>query len=150
MTFLVVRALGGVGDDHPGQYLPFWDQACEVGSDRACEHLADMQLVYCARESGWACNERGILLATKLGMVQQARSEFERACALDFGPGCDNVVRLAIGAESFASALPPDRDLPVVIRGSKGPVTITDRGELYSLACERGWTEHCTSPMASM
>ena len=150
VTFLVVRALGGVGDDHPGQYLPFWDQACEVGSDRACEHLADMQLVYCARESGWACNERGILLATKLGMVQQARSEFERACALDFGPGCDNVVRLAIGAESFASALPPDRDLPVVIRGSKGPVTITDRGELYSLACERGWTEHCTSPMASM
>ena len=150
VTFLAVRSLGGVGDDHPGQYLPFWDQACEVGNERACEHLADMQLVYCARESGWACNERGIVLATKLDRADLARVEFQRACALDFGPGCANVLRLTTGSESFEEARPPDRDLPIVIRGSKGPVMASDRSELYSLACDRGWTEHCTGPMASM
>lgn len=150
VTFLVVRALGGVGDHHPGQYLPFWDEACEVGNERACEHLADMQLVYCARDSGWACNERGIVLATKLNRAEEAHAHFERACSLDFGPGCENVLQLQLGAGSFAEALPPDDDLPIVIRGSKGPVTTTDRNELYALACERGWTEHCAGPMASL
>jgi hypothetical protein len=150
VTFLAVRALGGVGDHHPGQYLPFWDQACEAGKGRACEHLADMQQVYCARESGWACNERGIVLQTEFGMTQQARLEFQRACALGFQPGCDNVLFLISGTDAFATALPPDKDLPIVIRGSKGPVTAVDRGELYSLACERGWKDHCSSPLASM
>lgn len=149
VTFLVIRALGGVGDDHPGQYLPFWAEACEVGNEAACEHLADMQFVYCARESGWACNERGIVLATRFGMVNEARAEFQRACALDFRPGCDNVLRLQTGADSFARDRPPDEDLPIVVRGSKGPVTTTDRDELYRLACERGWVDHCTTTVTS-
>jgi hypothetical protein len=69
---------------------------------------------------------------------------------MDFGPGCENSLRLTTRQTEFVHANPPDNELPIVIRGSKGPVTETDIGVLYSLACERGWTAHCTGPMASM
>lgn len=146
VTFIGISAAGGVGDDHPGQYLPFWDGACEAGSVRGCEYLAFMQQVYCDRGSGWACNERGINLATKLGQRGAAGAEFERACALRFPAGCDNLLRATSGGQDFAEAPPPLEELPIVIRGSKGPVTERDPVALYALACERGWRETCSGP----
>src|SRR5262249_978326 len=52
-TFLSVSQ--GVGDDHPGQFLPFWRQACQDGRAYACPYLADLDGTYCDRGSGWAC-----------------------------------------------------------------------------------------------
>lgn len=136
-------AVGGVGDDHPGQYLPFWEQACEEGSERACDYVVFVQQVYCDRGSGWACNARGVTLATHIGDRDAARGDFERACALSFGPGCENVIHLASGSASFASEPPPLAELPIVIRGSKGAVTETEPAALSRLACERGWDDFC-------
>lgn len=152
MIFTVMSVWGGVGDDHPGQFLPFWAQACEAGSDRACRTEVQMEAVYCARGSGWACNQRGITLATKLGDVASARTEFEEACALGFRPGCDNVLRLTTGTTTFAEAPPPLEELPIVIRGSKGAVSVSDPVGLYVLACERGWEHACgaTLPRAEL
>src|SRR5262245_12020353 len=31
VVFAVMSAMQGVGDSHPGQWLPFWRQACEQG-----------------------------------------------------------------------------------------------------------------------
>ena len=118
----------------------------DIGIERGCEYLAFMQQVYCDRGSGWACNERGITLATRLGRAADAPGEFERACALDFAPGCQNVLRATAGSAGFAEAPPPVSELPIVVRGSKGPVTEREPAALYALACERGWPDTCDGP----
>ena len=150
LMFVGLGTSGGVGDSHPGQYLPFWQEACAEGNNRACEYVADVETVYCERGSSWACNELGVTLSSLGGDPTIVRAAFEQACAMDFGPGCENSLRLTTRQTEFVHANPPDNELPIVIRGSKGPVTETDIGVLYSLACERGWTAHCTGPMASM
>jgi len=48
-------------DSHPGQWLPFWRQACDDGRSYACPYLADLQTGFCDQGSGWACNESGLL-----------------------------------------------------------------------------------------
>ncbi len=149
MIFLGLSAVGGVGDDHPGQYLPFWEEACREGNVRACRTAAQMEGVYCERGAGWACNERGILLATRLDDPAAARADFQQACALGFGPGCENVLRMTTGQAAFATAPPPLEELPIVIRGSKGAVTERDPEVLYALACERGWEHACSAEAAS-
>ncbi len=147
MVFAGISAVGGLGDEHPGQYLPTWAEACETtGSDRACEYVGVMQQVYCDRGSGWACNELGIHRAEWAMDVTAARAEFERACAGGFTAGCENVLRLTTGAPGFASAPPPTDELPIILRGSKGPVVEEGVDALYALACERGWTDMCDGP----
>jgi hypothetical protein len=146
VTFIGISAVGGLGDDHPGQYLPFWQQACEEGSERGCEYVAFMEQVYCDRGSSWACNELGITLATRLADQRSARLEFERGCEMGFQPACSNVLQLTTGSTKFAQAPPSIEDLPIVIRGSKGAVTERDPAALYELACERGWGDMCDGP----
>lgn len=144
LVFSGMSSVGGLGDDHPGQYLPFWSQACATtGRHRACEYVGVMQQTYCDRGSGWACNQLGIHRAEWGGDRNAARGEFERACALDFTPGCENVLRIVTGAAAFATGPPPIEELPIVLRGSKGPVDEREPDALYELGCERGWTEMC-------
>ena len=57
----VMSATQAVGDDHPGQWLPFWRRACQDGRAYACPYLADMETKFCSQGSGWACNEAGLL-----------------------------------------------------------------------------------------
>ena len=58
----VAMSASGLGDNHPGQWLPFWQQACAADARSACEDLYFLQDGYCEDGSGWACNELGILL----------------------------------------------------------------------------------------
>lgn len=132
-----------VGDDHPGQYYPFWRDACEAGSARACNYMGVVQQSFCDRGSGWACNEFGAFLAEADANYRGAAEEFGRACGMGFGPGCDNLAALGrMSAGPFARGSPPPlRDLPIVLRGTKGPVDERDPDALYALACERGWRD---------
>ena len=150
LMFIGLGASGGVGDKHPGQYLPFWQEACGENNARACEYVADVETVYCERGSSWACNELGATLSALGGDPAIVRAAFDRACSMDFRPGCENVIKVSTRQKDYVHARPPDDELPIVIRGSKGPITETDIAALYSLACDRGWTEHCASPIASM
>ena len=57
-AFTALSLSGGVGDDHPGQYYPFWHNACIAGSseaarERACDYMGFMQQNFCDRGSGW-------------------------------------------------------------------------------------------------
>src|SRR5262245_2071761 len=61
IVFAVMSAAQGVGDRHPGQWLPFWQRACEDRRPGACEFLLKRQSTHCDSGSGWACNEAGIL-----------------------------------------------------------------------------------------
>ncbi len=149
-VFAGMTAVDGVGDHHPGQYLPFWSGRCEAGSARACEYLPVMQQNYCDRGSGWACNEFGIFLAAYDGDVRGAEREFDRACALGFSPGCENQ-EAALGSQGgeWARARPPAEELPIVLRGSKGPLVGQSTAELNAMACEQGWAGACTWEVGS-
>ncbi len=146
-VFATLSVTGALGDNHPGQYYPFWRDACEAGSVRACDYTGVMQQSFCDRGSGWACNEFGILMAETDRDFRGAAGEFDRACRLGFGPGCANLQALMAGDPAVAQpgALerdrPPPGELPIVLRGSKGPVTERDPEALRALGCERGWRE---------
>ncbi len=56
IVFVAISAAGGVGDDHPGQWLPFWKRACADGRPHACRYVADVQAAFCVQGSEWACN----------------------------------------------------------------------------------------------
>jgi hypothetical protein len=55
VVFAAISAAGGVGDDHPGQWLPFWRRACAEGRPYACRYVADVQAGFCEQGSRWAC-----------------------------------------------------------------------------------------------
>jgi hypothetical protein len=57
MAFLTMSAVQGVGDEHPGQFVPFWQQACMADRPRACAYLAGLYSNFCLQGSGWACKE---------------------------------------------------------------------------------------------
>ena len=142
-TFAGIRAANGVGDDHPGQWVPFWQETCEQGSDRACEHLAVLQQNLCEAGSGWSCNELAIQLAANELDRSEALTTLGRGCALQFPAACENLERIWVGATPLARAPPLPAELPILLRGSKGPVQERDTHVLQKLACERGWSNTC-------
>ncbi|HSM59966.1 MAG TPA: hypothetical protein VK849_04175 [Longimicrobiales bacterium] len=143
-TFVVMSETGALGDEHPGQYLPFWEESCEAGSERACEYMTVMQENYCDRGSGWACNELGIQRTLRSRDRDAALASMRRGCDLEFRTACENLGRMRRGEGRLARARPELRDLPIVLRGSKGPVMERTATELFELGCRRGWPDLCT------
>lgn len=139
-VFAGLYSVQGVGDKHPGQYLPFWQEACAAGSARACNYRANLLAVYCNTGSGWACNEVGII---RLAIRQTATEDFRRGCNLGFAPACMNLQRPPNAADLALRAEPPWRELPNVLRGTKPPLRERDPAKLYALACVQGWVELC-------
>jgi hypothetical protein len=131
-----------VGDDHEGQWLPFWQRACAEDRPYACRYLRDTQAGFCGQGSGWACNELGILLARRTGDFSAAAEAVERGCALGYQEACINGARLRRQGEPRNG--PPDvEDYPIILRGSKGPLTEHAPAELRALACRQGWPGTC-------
>jgi hypothetical protein len=113
IVFATMSAADGVGDKHPGQFVPFWQQACREGRLNACKYLVILYSNFCVQGSGWGCNELGIL---------QAGGNDARATPI---------------------ALPTLQDYPIILRGSKAPITDRAPGALYELACIQGWPDTC-------
>ena len=113
-VFSVMSAAGGVGDGHRGQWLPFWQQACQEERPHACRYLVQLHTTYCGAGSDWSCNELGLLQAGK-----------DRA------------------AGGYGTESPPLEDLPILLRGSKGPITDRSPASLQSRACDQGWPDSC-------
>jgi hypothetical protein len=151
VVFVVMSALQGVGDSHPGQWLPFWRQACEAGRPYACPYLADLQQNFCDRGSGWSCNEAGLLHVAlsrsgedlRRADLAGAARPFTRGCDLGFEVACQNLNTLTTGSGKFASVSPPVEDYPIILRGSKGEVREREPYALYALACREGWAGAC-------
>ena len=129
VVFAAMSATGGSAIDHPGQWLPFWEQACRDGRPRAVRYLANLQSIYCDAGSGWACNESGLRPARPCGSesrpaaVDRRRdASFERGCSLGFVPACRNAGRVWNERQAFERAPPTLADYPIVLRGSKGPI----------------------------
>lgn len=151
VIFAGMSATQGVGDSHPGQWLPFWRQACEDGRAYACPYLADLETSFCDRGSGWACNEAGLLhIALSRSGEDLRRADpagaaapLRRGCELGFAAACQNLSTLTSGTGTFARAQPAIEDLPVILRGSKGEIRERDPSALYALACHEGWPGSC-------
>jgi hypothetical protein len=141
VVFVAMSALKAVGDTHPGQYLPFWQKACQAGSARACTYAANLTAIYCSNGSGWACNEVAIL---RLRLRQPAGPDFRRGCDLGFSPACENARRAPADSAPVARARPLPADLPIVLRGTKPTLRERDPARLSALACAQGWLEMCT------
>jgi hypothetical protein len=151
VVFAIMSATQGVGDSHPGQWLPFWRQACQDGRPYACPYLADLQLNDCNRGSPWSCNEAGLLDialsrsgedARRLDPAEAAKP-FRIGCELGFQASCRNLSTLMSGTGSFAAAPPTLEDYPIILRGSKGAIGEREPSALYALACHEGWPDTC-------
>ena len=130
VVFAGMSAAGGVGDRHPGQWLPFWEHACAENRPHACSYLAAKQSGHCNTGSGWACNEAGVLLAAvagtgavgddREGVAQvEALFAFQRGCELGFEAACGNYRAILADNGAFERAPPTLDDYPIVLRGSR-------------------------------
>ncbi len=155
VTFSVMSTVQGVGDRHPGQWVPFWQSACNEGRPHACSYLANMQFIFCRSGSAWACNEAGIL-HVQLSETDEdemyrdpldAGGFFERGCERGFDAACQNFDRLSSGLGPFEHAPPTLDDYPIILRGTKGPITDHSATFLYDRACRQGWDDTCGSDL---
>ena len=145
IVFAVMSGAQGVGDRHPGQWVPFWQRACDDERPGACAYLFNIQSIFCDAGSGWACNQVGV--GTRQGRwldPADARESLERGCALGFTPACENVARLTAG--TLESTPPTLDDYPVILRGSKGVIANRTPSALYTRACRQGWPNTCGRP----
>ena len=142
VAFVAMSATGYLGDKHPGQWTPFWQQACMADRRDACDNLYFLQDGYCEDGSGWACNEEAILLTERYNNRIRAATLFDRACTLKFNAGCDNAIAIK-SAGMFRRDEPTAVDYRFILRGSKGPVEDREPSQLYARACAAGWTGTC-------
>jgi len=142
VAFIAMSATGYLGDRHPGQWTPFWQQACTAERRDACLNLYFLQDGFCEDGSGWACNEVGIVLAERYNNRIRAAQSFKRACALQNGAGCGNSTAIAT-ASMLRHDAPTAADYRYVLRGSKGPIEDQDSAKLYARACTSGWPDAC-------
>jgi hypothetical protein len=150
IVFVALNATQQVGDNHPGQYVPFWQHACDEGRRYACPYLADLELTACNRGSGWACNEAGRMDITlsrsgedlRRKSAAEALQPFTQGCDLKFQPACGNLYTLTHGG-ALVSAPPNIEDYPNLLRGSKSGVSAHNPADLFSLACKQGWPDTC-------
>jgi hypothetical protein len=151
IVFAVMSGVQGVGDSHPGQWLPFWRQACEEGRPYACPYLADLSAGFCDQGSPWACNEAGLLHVALSRSGEDLRrldltgaaEPFRRGCALGSQTACRNLGTLNGSGDALAAARPAIEDYPIILKGSKGSIREREPSELYALACDQGWPDTC-------
>ena len=143
MVFSGMTAARGVGDTHEGQWLPFWQHACDAERGHACEYLAQREAAFCDQGSGWACNEYGLLQREREIEGPGARATFGRGCEIGFGAACVNLDRVRQGAATLVTTRPRLDDYPIILRGSKGEITDRSPAALYAEACRQGWPDTC-------
>jgi len=142
VAFIAMSASGYLGDKHPGQWTPFWQQACTADRRDACLNLYFLQDGFCEDGSAWACNELGIVLAERYNNRTRAKVSFDRACSQKFPAGCENAVAIA-ATGMFRHDAPTASDYPFILRGSKGPIEDREPAHLYARACSLGWPGAC-------
>ena len=141
-AFGAMSATGYIGDKHPGQWTPFWEQACAADRPEACLNLYFLKEIQCEDGSAWACNEIGIMLAERYANPARAAAAFDRACTLQFAAGCDNAAAIA-NTRPLRHADPTVADYRFILRGSKGPISGVGTAELVARACALGFRSAC-------
>jgi hypothetical protein len=71
-----------------------------------------------------------------------AAASIQRGCTLGFEAACANRNAIRV-AGALKSAPPTLADMPIVLRGSKGPIRDQSPPALFALACREGWPGTC-------
>jgi hypothetical protein len=117
VAFTIMSAVGGLNDGHPGQWLPFWQNACRAERPGSCAHAEQFEITLCRAGSGWSCNELGNRRSIRDHDAIAALASWQQGCALGFSAACENA------RDGAARSAPPaPADAPILERGSKGPL----------------------------
>ena len=143
IVFGIMSAVQGVGDNHRGQWVPFWQRACAENRAGACDYLALTESNDCDAGSGWACNAFAILQTKRDVPGPGAGESFGAGCRAGFSAACENRARLYAGSGVFADAAPTLHDYAILVRGSKATEDAGSPASIYSRACGQGWTDAC-------
>jgi len=144
LLFGTMTALGRTDGRHPGDRLPFWQQACADGRASACDRLLQLETSYCQDNSGWACNELGRHYADGSIVardLEAANRHFSRGCETRFQPACVNLLQHNPAARADPRAL----DLRLLVREGGPNLLEMPEPELYARACEHGWSFACAT-----
>jgi len=69
---------------------------------------------------------------------------WQRGCALGFRAACANANAKSVDG-ALETAPPGVDDLPILVRGSKGPIADRSPAALSAAACRAGWRSACQS-----
>ena len=144
LFFAVMAGVGSADATHPGDKVPFWQQACAAGRRTACDRLLQIESSYCTDNSGWACNDLGrhYVEGTVVGAdTERALEYFSKACELRFQPGCINILE----PESLTRANPRALDLRLLLREGGANLVDMPEPDLYRRACDHGFRFACSS-----
>ncbi len=144
-----MTVMGKTDGMHPGDSLPFWEQACAEDRPTACNRLIQLEASYCGDNSAWACNElgghyrQGEIVSSDADL---ALGYFSRACELRFQPACVNL----LDPGSFSRMNPRALDLRLLLReGGQNLMEMTEP-ELYERACvQHDWDFACDKIMSA-
>ena len=138
-----MTAMGKTDGMHPGDSLPFWEQACTESRPKACNRLIQLEGSYCGDNSAWACNElgghytQGEIVGSDAGL---ALSYFSRACELRFQAACVNL----LDPGNFIRTDPRILDLRLLLREGGRNLMEMAEPELYDRACvQHDWSFAC-------
>ena len=144
-----MTVMGKTDGMHPGDSLPFWEQACAEDRPTACNRLIQLEASYCGDNSAWACNELGGHY--RQGEIVNSDTDlalgyFSRACELRFQPACVNL----LDPGSFSRMNPRALDLRLLLReGGQNLMEMTEP-ELYERACvQHDWDFACDKIMSA-
>ena len=144
-----MTVMGKTDGMHPGDSLPFWEQACTEDRQTACNRLIQLEASYCGDNSAWACNElgghyrQGEIVSSDANL---ALGYFSRACELRFQPACVNL----LDPGNFSRINPRALDLRLLLReGGQNLMEMTEP-ELYERACvQHDWDFACDKIMSA-
>ena len=141
--FGLMTVIGKTDGMHPGDSLPFWEQACAQGRPNSCERLIQLEANYCRDNSAWACNELGVHYTkgeTVTPDVDVALSYFSLACELRLQASCLNL----LNPGSPSQTNPRPLDLRLLLREGGRNLMEAEESELYDRACLRhNWDFAC-------
>lgn len=143
VLFVSMTAIGGKTEGrHMGDSVPFWQQACAEERPNACARLLRLESTYCTDNSAWACNELGVHY--REGKIvpadpRLASANFAKSCELRMQAACANV----LATNQTRHENPHELDLRLLLR--EGGLNLIDmpRADLYTRACDHGWTFAC-------
>lgn len=145
LAFGVMTRAQGLGNYHPGQAIPFWENACDGGRVKACDNLAAMHQRYCDDGSAWSCNELGVLGVTGKTKVENPAALFRHACESSLVAGCENVSAVTHNRTPDKRGDPRLPDYLLVLQGGRGPLPDLPPAEIFQRACDEGFVAGCGS-----
>lgn len=141
--FFGLMSLAGKTDaTHPGDRVPFWEEACAEDRWSACDRLIQIETTYCGDNSAWACNEVGVRYATGAGVdadPEVAGLFLRKACDLRFQAACLNLLE----PEQLFRANPKPLDLRLLLREAGLNLLESSEEDLRVRACEHEWAFAC-------